>query len=288
MYSILTPFPVSESLLCYFATHLACQQLSPQTIKVYMAAIRYMQITMGLPEPREYTSMPRLRLVQSGIQRAHASRQTTKIRLPITPAILIRLKEHWTPRKSEPDIVMLWAAAVLCFFGFFQAGEITIPTISGFEESKHLAWGDIAIDDVHNPQSLRVHLKCSKTNQLGKGVDVYIGKTDGPLCPVTAVMAYMAIRGPTPGSFFKLANGHPLSKSSFTNKIRAGLQAVGLPESNFTGHSFRISAATAAANAGIEDSVIRTLGRWSSSAFLTYIRTPREQLARFSATLAAS
>ena len=159
MYSILTPFPVSESLLCYFATHLPCQQLSPQTVKVYMAAIRYMQITKGLPEPREYSSMPRLRLVQSGIQRAHASKQAAKIRLPITPVILMRLKEHWTPRKSEPDIVMLWAAKVLYFFGFFRADEITISTISGFEDSKHLAWGDVAIDDVHNPQSLRVHPK---------------------------------------------------------------------------------------------------------------------------------
>ena len=93
--SILTPFPVSESLLCYFATHLACQQLSPQTVKVYMAAIRHMQITMGLPEPWEYSLMPRLHLVQSGIWRAHASKQTTKIRLPITPAILLRLKEHY-------------------------------------------------------------------------------------------------------------------------------------------------------------------------------------------------
>ena len=87
LYSILTPFPVSESLLCYFATHLACQQLSPQTVKVYMAAIRHMQITMGLPEQREYSSMLRLRLVQSDIQRAHASKQTTEIWLPITPAI---------------------------------------------------------------------------------------------------------------------------------------------------------------------------------------------------------
>ena len=82
MYSILTPFPESESLLCYFATHLACQQLSLQTVKVYMATIRYMQITMGLLEPQEYSSMPRLHL---GIQRAHASKQATKIRLPITP-----------------------------------------------------------------------------------------------------------------------------------------------------------------------------------------------------------
>ena len=118
LYNVLTPFPVSESLLCYFSTHLACQKLSPQTIKVYLSAIRHMQITLGLPEPREFSSMPRLRLVQSGIQRTHATQQTeTKVRLPITPTILLKLKEHWTPRKADADIVMLWAAASLCFSG---------------------------------------------------------------------------------------------------------------------------------------------------------------------------
>jgi len=42
-----------------------------------------------------------------------------KIRLPITPSILCRIKEHWTPYNSEKDIVMLWAAATV-FFRFFQ------------------------------------------------------------------------------------------------------------------------------------------------------------------------
>jgi len=46
---------------------------------------------------------------------------------------------------------------------------------------------------------------------MGKGVDIYIGKTDCPLCPVTAVMAYMASRGPSSRPFFKLANGNPLT-----------------------------------------------------------------------------
>ena len=87
---------------------------------------------------------------------------------------------------------------------------------------------------------------------------------------------------------FKLANGRPLTKSCFTNKIRAGLQAVGLPESDFAGHSFRFGAATAAANAGVEDSTIQMLRRWSSAAFLSYIRTPREHLERFSRALAAA
>ena len=49
--------------------------------------------------------------------------------------------------------------------------------------------------------------------------------------------------------------------------------------------SFRIGAATAAAQAGVEDSVIQLLGRWSSAAFLAYIRTPREDLARYSSVI---
>ena len=72
LYSIVSPFPVSESILCYFSSYLACKTLSPQTIKTYLAGIRHMQITLGLPEPRAFSSLPRLRLVQSGIQKTHA------------------------------------------------------------------------------------------------------------------------------------------------------------------------------------------------------------------------
>ena len=91
-----------------------------------------------------------------------------------------------------------------------------------------------------------------------------------------------------PGPIFQASQWPPLTKSCFTNKVRAGLQAVGLPEANFAGHSFQIGAATAAANAEIEDSTIQTLGRWSSAAFLSYIRTPRDHLARFSRILATA
>ena len=118
LYSIITPFPVSESILCYFSSYLACKTLSPQTIKTYLAGIRHMQITLGLPEPRAFSSLPRLRLVQSGIQRTHAQRSSSpaKIRLPITPAILRKIQEQWSAKSSDLDILMLWAAAVLCFF----------------------------------------------------------------------------------------------------------------------------------------------------------------------------
>ena len=177
-----------QSLYCVILllTYVACQRLSPQTIKVYLAAIRYMQITLGLPEPKEYSLMPRLRLVQSGIQRSYfqKDKDPSKVRLPITPSILHKLKAHWLSRSTSSDIIMLWAAATVCFFGFFRAGEITVPTLSAFDQKRHLAWGDVAIDNPESPQTLQVHLKRSKTDQLGKRVDVFIGKTDCPLCPV--------------------------------------------------------------------------------------------------------
>ena len=285
-YSIISPFPVSESILCYFAAHLASQGLSPSTIKTYLAGIRHMQITLGLPEPKEFSSLPRLRLVQAGIQRTYTQdRGSSRVKLPITPAILHKIRAHWSLKCQDVDTIMLWAAAVMCFFGFFRAGELTIPNLSAYDKSIHLSWGDVTVDNTLQPRMLKVTLKRSKTDQLGKGVDVFIGKTDCPLCPIAAVLAYMVARGSHHGPFFKFADGRALTKPKFTHHIRLALQAVGLPYNNFTGHSFRSGAATAAASAGIEDSTIRTLGRWSSSAFLVYIRTPREQLAQFSRAL---
>ena len=60
---------------------------------------------------------------------------------------------------------------------------------------------------------------------------------------------------------------------------------MGLNPQDYAGHSFRIGAATTAAQVGLEDSVIRSLGRWNSDAFYRYIRTPQEQLATYSQAL---
>ena len=159
----------------------------------------------------------------------------------------------------------------------------------GKEGSKYswgyLSWGDVAVDSKVSPKVIRVTLKFSKTDQLGKGTEVYLGRTG---CPVAATLAYMSARGDQPGQFFRFKNGEALTKAKFVQHVRSALQRAGLPQDEFSGHSFRIGAATAAAKAGLEDSTIRTLGRWNSAAFLVYIRTPRESLAGMSAVLAVS
>ena len=79
---------------------------------------------------------------------------------------------------------------------------------------------------------------------------------------MAALAAYLAIRGNQPGPFFQFRDGRPLSRERFVIKVREALTEAGLEASKFAGHSFQIGAATTAAARGVEDSLIKTLGRW--------------------------
>ncbi len=286
-YSIQAPFPVHEHLLCYFATYLAKKNLAPQTIKTYLAAVRNAQIAMGLPDPRDQSSMPLLKRVQAGISRIRlqAGKSTKLTRLPITFRILQQICKAWASSRN-PDRVLLCAVATTAFFGFFRLGELLPTSQSAWKATTDLAWGDVAVDDLQSPRMIQVHLKQSKCDQSGIGADVVLGTTGVNVCPVGAVTQYLHTRGPDAGPFFVDHAGQMATKAWFVQQVRKALLVLNLPAHLYAGHSFRIGAATSAALSGVQDSLIQTLLRWHSAAFLRYIRTPKSQLASVSARLA--
>ena len=177
----------------------------------------------------------------------------------------------------DHDRVMLWAACCLAFFGFLQCGEFTCPCLGAYSPTM-LSPTDIQVDSYVNPQCLALHLRQSKTDPFGAGVTLYLGRTEDVLCPVTSVLAYFTIRQETPDPLFIFRDGTPLSCTHFVAAVRQVLQVAGVDTSFYTGHSFKIRAATTAAGVGLSDSLMKTLGRWKSAAYATYIRTPRECL----------
>ena len=116
---------------------------------------------------------------------------------------------------------------------------------------------DIQVDSHVNPQCLAVHLRQSRTDPFGAGVTLYLGRTGDVLCPVSSVLAYLAIRQATPGPLFIFRDGIPLSRTHFVAAVWQVLQAAGVDTSSYTGHSFRIGAATTAAGIGLSDSSLK-------------------------------
>ena len=86
-------------------------------------------------------------------------------------------------------------------------------------------------------------------------------------------MNYLHLRRNKPGPLFLRENGLPLTRDVFITWLRNNIARLGL-KGNYSGHSFRIGAATTAAAAGIPDHLIKTLGRWLSNAYQIYIRPP--------------
>ena len=74
-----------------------------------------------------------------------------------------------------------------------------------------------------------------------------MGRTNDDLCPVTALLSYLSHHGNVPGPLFHWDNHTPLLKQKFVEHVRRALLAANVPAHLYTGHSFRIGAATTAA-----------------------------------------
>ena len=84
---------------------------------------------------------------------------------------------------------MLWAAFTLCFFSFMRSGELCCTSSRTFDQSRDLTPHHISVDNATNPQTLKVHLKCSKTDPFKEETDIFLALMNDKLCPVATVLS---------------------------------------------------------------------------------------------------
>ena len=99
------------------------------------------------------------------------------------------------------------------------------------------------------------------------------------------MIAYLVVRGGQPGALFIEKDGTVLTRQLFSKAIKEIFDEFQLNYCDLNTHSFRIGAATTANQASISDTNIKTLGRWKSNAYQSYIHTNPQQLAKLSAQL---
>lgn len=253
------PVPASEQTLAEFVAYLAdVVRCAPVTIKGYLSAVRNLHVEQGAGNPFLEATLPDL--VYRGVKRVHGTHKRLD-RLPITLPLLRKVAAHLRLQSNRKESLMLAAACSLAFFGFLRCGELLA-----------LKRADVKVE----AHRLTIHIRASKTDPFRQGCTVYVGQaTDPGICPVGLIRLHLqsaAFKDDQP--LFQASPGRALSRERFVELLQTALSACGVRNAKaYKGHSFRIGAATAAGKAGIPDWLIKTMGRWSSNAYQTYIRT---------------
>ena len=266
------PLPASQLTLRYFCTELS-YSVSYATIRVYLAGIRLFHIENHFPDLT--TEAPLLYYLCNGIRRCTGDKKLK--RRPITISLLRSIKLELSRDFSlhPHDKLLYWTAFTLAFYGFLRASEYTSPTHRHYDQSRHLLRQDITLN--HN--SMKIHIKASKTDQYRQSAVVLISRTGTSTCPLSAMDKFLKQSNCRKSSpLFTFRNGKYLTRQDVSSMTKSLLYLVGANPALYSSHSYRIGAATTAAAAGIPESLIQTLGRWQSTAYKTYIRSSPEMI----------
>ena len=170
------PLPLSQEKVTRFVAHLATTGVAYQSIRVYLSAIRFLQISSGLPDP----SLGQDQILGYMLRGVHCLPPSTRRmqRLPITADVMRLLFDTWSrvPESEHYDAAMLWAACCMGFFGFMRAGEFTCQSWQAFSPTM-LTPQDIYIDSHNNPTIVTVHLRRSKTDPFRAGISIHLGRS---------------------------------------------------------------------------------------------------------------
>ncbi|XP_071089365.1 uncharacterized protein [Haliotis cracherodii] len=268
--------PVNDAYLQYFLAHcFGFLKLSHDTVKTYLAGIRFTYLQAGIRTLFDDVSTGALNRIQTllrGYKRAHTPER--RKRLPITYHVLRNIIKRLRDGVFGPfnDLVME-CMCLAAFFGFLRCGELTCS--ANFDPSRNITMSDISF--VHHKRTCVITLKVSKTDPFRLGVRIALFATDTMTCPYSALSKLYSIRTQCRAAYqdplFVSRDYLPISRTVFLSWLDRVLTLTGYNSADYSGHSFRIGAATTAATVHIEDHLIKTMGRWTSDCYAKYIRT---------------
>ena len=246
-------------------------------MKLYLAGIKSYQLDLGI-ECSEFTDPGLERRIQ-GIKRDHGEpdrRTRTPLTRPYLLQILSRLRVH------NYENTVLQAAFTLAFAGFLRVGEFTYKG-ADMEMGPAFAKWFLTKKSVRikgEGTHMELSLSSSKTDPFRKGITITIAASHDSACPVRAIKRFLAsdTHRPVHSPLFCIRKYKqlPFTREYVMNQLQELARGAGFGDGSWNGHSFRRGAATWAAEVGIPETDIPTLGRWRSDAYKAYIEYSAE------------
>lgn len=277
----LEPWPVEETWLCVWVLVL-CSSIKTSSLGVYLAAVKHSQMLEGWKWTLEKNS-PRLRAVMRYVKRRYGmtgKAMKTAVTLMKLRTMLPRLRGWPVLRNMTHDDRLFATASVIAVCGFLRGGEFATSRAS---DRNVLTGGQVYTELVGGVEAVVVAVSKPKTRWWLDSVKVpCFGRSTGDdLNPVRLLKGYrdlssvrLGMRDPA----FRMANGAAMTRDWMVRRTEELMEAEGLVDVNDDGSARRILAASwraggvrSAKDAGVSDTMIMILGRWTSLAWTNYL-----------------
>lgn len=264
-YFDLHPLPCDIDTICLYAQFLSRSFKSVESIMNYVCGVKVLHLILELPF--EHLDSFYFKLFVRGLKRCNP--HTIKAALPITPDILIKIKNKL--EFSCDNHVTYWC---LFLFSFFLMCRKSNLVGTSQDQSKCLKREDVSLKE----NCLTVKFRWTKTIQFGERcleIPIY-RKSSSSLCPYKAYQE-MISRFPSNESgaaFIVRCNNKtkPVSYSMLQAFIKKIIHSIGIDPSGYSTHSFRRGGATWAFKSGVKTELIQLQGDWRSDAYKLYLK----------------
>ena len=255
--------PASEKLISYYIAHLSGRKLKPSTLKGYLAAISFFHKNRGINID---CSSPHIKQLIKGVN--YQDKKCPKKRKPIKFNLLSKIIAIIPKICLQFDSLLFKSVLALQYHACLRIGEVVTSKTSTHTLKKN----QIKI----KTKSLSIHFKSFKhARQSNKKLKLLRQSEKSNICPVQLLTEYNKVRPRTKGDvqFFITKEGKPINRLDVAKVLKNSIKELGLNSENFNTHSMRIGRATQLHLNQCPGEDIKRYGRWSSDAYLTYIKT---------------
>ena len=282
--------PFNENQTLEFLGWMEARGLRSRSMSSYLSGARAYHIAMGFNDP--FLRNPMVKLILKGQDNWDKLRdriEGKRGKLPMTVNLMKLLKKRLLKVKWELEEKRLfWAVATMAWSGSFRIHELLSKEEVKFDPQTTLMWENLKEGTVvikkEKLDLIQVHVKSPKIDRIGAGDKIEVFELKNFMCPVKAFKKYKKVckckeepRMPV----FRHKSGKCFTGKEINKRLDELTEGLGklVPGGTVKSHSFRSGVASEMARKGHSSEEIKGVGRWSSEAYLNYVKLPQTRRA---------
>jgi len=236
--------------------------IKPDSVDSYLSGIAH-QLEPYFPDVRKARASMLVKRTLRGCKRMKGTATTRKRALTLDDLGLVI---DYYAHSSDHDDLLFVTQLLSGFFALMRLGELTFPDDESIRDWRKVTKrSSVALLE----DRYEYHLPHHKADPFFEGNRIIVCRDQYRHDPLHHFRAYLASRNrlfPFASPLWLTKDGCVPTRSFFISRLRLFF------DNSVGGQSMRAGGATCLAEHGVPPSIIQPMGRWSSAAFLIYIR----------------